>query len=61
MDDASKKITKAINDFHNIIKESEKKTLGKISDCEKLLHVRVSQDYVDTSSKQLEEKLIREF
>lgn len=42
------------------IKDTEKKTLWKITDCESLLQKRVTSDYVDSTSKSLEEKLRRE-
>jgi len=42
------------------VKDTEKKTLWKISDCEALLQKRVTADYVDNTAKTLEEKLRRE-
>ena len=60
MDDLNKKVQNDLSKFESTVKDSEKKTLWKINDCEALLQKRVTSDYVDNTSKALEEKLIRE-
>lgn len=59
-DDNNKKVSKDFSAAAVSIKEMEKKTLWKITDCESLLQKRVTQDYVDTAIKELEEKMKRD-
>lgn len=51
------KTNKKIAEFENITKETEKKTLWKINECESTLLKKVTPDYVQKAIEQLESKI----
>jgi len=60
IDDSTKKTVNELARVELALKDTEKKTIWKINDCEALLQKRVTADYVDSTAKTLEEKLRRE-
>ncbi|KAL4500552.1 hypothetical protein ABPG72_002976 [Tetrahymena utriculariae] len=60
IDDSNKRVDSSLGKMEITVKDTEKKTLWKISDCEALLQKRITADYVDNTAKSLEEKLRRE-
>jgi hypothetical protein len=55
--DLEMKMNKKMGEFENLIRETEKKTLWKISECESLLSKKITVEYVDRALVQLEQKM----
>ena len=51
------KTNKKIAEFENVTKETEKKTLWKINECESSLLKKITPDYVDKALEQMESKI----
>jgi hypothetical protein len=51
------KTNKKIAEFENVTKETEKKTLWKISECESSLLKKITPEYVEKAIEQLEVKI----
>ena len=57
MEEIERNLQDKIDNLEIFLKETEKKTLWKIEECEQLLHKRINNQYVDSSIKILEEKM----
>lgn len=60
VDDIDKKIGVNMSQLEILVKDVEKKTIWKIQDCEALLQKRINNEYVDSSCKNLEDRLRKE-
>ena len=48
---------KEFSEINYLIKETEKKTIWKIDECEKIIMQKVNKEYVESSCKMLEERI----
>jgi hypothetical protein len=58
--DAERKLAAQIANFEENLRQTERKTLWKIEDCQTLLTKRTNNEYVDTIIGNLEDKLFKE-
>ena len=60
INDTNKRIMNEVGGLEHTVKENEKNTLWKISDCNLLIQKRASHEYIDNAINSLNEQLLRE-